>query len=109
MFGTVLQIARAEGFRGGARHAVQSTNTATAWRSSPATATPPALRQPRQYRHGRHQRADPGAGGLSQLRRLEASAFGDTKQHGIEGVRFYTKVKTVTAAGRRASAETRAS
>ena len=25
------------------------------------------------------------------------SAFGDTNQHGIEGVKFYTKVKTVTA------------
>jgi malonate-semialdehyde dehydrogenase (acetylating)/methylmalonate-semialdehyde dehydrogenase len=25
------------------------------------------------------------------------SAFGDTNQHGIEGVRFYTKIKTVTA------------
>jgi malonate-semialdehyde dehydrogenase (acetylating)/methylmalonate-semialdehyde dehydrogenase len=29
------------------------------------------LRQQRQDRHGRHQRADPGAGRLSQLRRLE--------------------------------------
>ncbi|HEY7900348.1 MAG TPA: hypothetical protein VIC25_04095, partial [Caulobacteraceae bacterium] len=25
------------------------------------------------------------------------SAFGDTNQHGMEGVKFYTKVKTVTA------------
>jgi malonate-semialdehyde dehydrogenase (acetylating)/methylmalonate-semialdehyde dehydrogenase len=25
------------------------------------------------------------------------SAFGDTNQHGIEGVKFYTKVKTITA------------
>jgi len=25
------------------------------------------------------------------------SAFGDANQHGMEGVRFYTKVKTVTA------------
>ena len=25
------------------------------------------------------------------------SAFGDTNQHGMEGVRFWTKVKTVTA------------
>ena len=25
------------------------------------------------------------------------SAFGDANQHGLEGVRFYTKVKTVTA------------
>jgi len=25
------------------------------------------------------------------------SAFGDTNQHGVEGVKFYTKVKTITA------------
>ncbi len=25
------------------------------------------------------------------------SGFGDANQHGMEGVRFYTKVKTVTA------------
>jgi hypothetical protein len=25
------------------------------------------------------------------------SAFGDANQHGMEGVRFYTKVKTITA------------
>ncbi|MEQ1510282.1 MAG: methylmalonate-semialdehyde dehydrogenase (CoA acylating), partial [Sphingopyxis sp.] len=25
------------------------------------------------------------------------SAFGDTNQHGMEGVKFWTKVKTVTA------------
>jgi hypothetical protein len=29
------------------------------------------FRQPHQYRHGRHQRADPGAARLSHLRRLE--------------------------------------
>ncbi|MCC7045433.1 MAG: aldehyde dehydrogenase family protein, partial [Alphaproteobacteria bacterium] len=36
------------------------------------------------------------------------SAFGDTNQHGPEGVRFYTKIKTVTArwpTGIRAGAE----
>jgi hypothetical protein len=27
------------------------------------------------------------------------SAFGDTNQHGMEGVKFWTKIKTVTAAG----------
>jgi malonate-semialdehyde dehydrogenase (acetylating)/methylmalonate-semialdehyde dehydrogenase len=48
-----------------------STNTATAPRSSPATATPRAISQPHQYRHGRRQCADPGAAGLSHLRRLE--------------------------------------
>ena len=31
------------------------------------------------------------------LRRLEALGFGDTNQHGMEGVRFCTKIKTVTA------------
>ncbi|MGH6993544.1 MAG: CoA-acylating methylmalonate-semialdehyde dehydrogenase, partial [Caulobacteraceae bacterium] len=25
------------------------------------------------------------------------SAFGDANQHGIEGVKFYTKIKTVTS------------
>jgi malonate-semialdehyde dehydrogenase (acetylating)/methylmalonate-semialdehyde dehydrogenase len=38
----------------------------------------------------------------------KGSAFGDTNQHGPEGVRFYTKVKTVTSrwpAGIRAGAE----
>ena len=38
----------------------------------------------------------------------KASAFGDTNQHGPEGVRFYTKIKTVTArwpTGIRAGAE----
>jgi len=25
------------------------------------------------------------------------SAFGDTNQHGMEGVKFWTKVKTITA------------
>ena len=27
----------------------------------------------------------------------KSSAFGDTNQHGMEGVKFWTKVKTVTA------------
>lgn len=27
----------------------------------------------------------------------KASAFGDHNQHGMDGVRFYTRVKTVTA------------
>ena len=38
----------------------------------------------------------------------KSSAFGDTNQHGPEGVRFYTKIKTVTSrwpAGIRAGAE----
>ena len=46
--------------------------------------------------HGRHQRADPRAGRLPLLRRLEALAFGDHSIYGPEGVRFYTRLKTVT-------------
>ena len=83
--------------RGGPGAAVQATPTATASPSSPATAAPRASSPPGQGRHGRHQCADPGAGGLPHLRRLEALAFGDTNQHGMEGRAFYTKVKTVTA------------
>ena len=59
-------------------------------------------------RHGRRQRADPGADGVPQLRWVEASLFGDMAVHGMEGVRFYTRLKTVTArwpTGIRAGAE----
>jgi malonate-semialdehyde dehydrogenase (acetylating)/methylmalonate-semialdehyde dehydrogenase len=47
-------------------------------------------------RHGRHQRADPGSGRLSLLRRLEAVPL-RRYIYGPEGVRFYTRLKTVTA------------
>jgi malonate-semialdehyde dehydrogenase (acetylating)/methylmalonate-semialdehyde dehydrogenase len=55
------------------------------------------FRRQGQCRHGRHQRADPGADRLLHLRRLEASGFGDLNQHGPDSIRFYTKTKTVTS------------
>ena len=48
-------------------------------------------------RHGRDQRADPGAGGLLLVRRLEGSLFGDTHIYGPEGIHFYTRGKVVTS------------
>ena len=53
------------------------------------------VRAPGPGRHGRHQRADPGADGVARLRRLEASLFGDMHAYGEEGVRFYTKQKSI--------------
>ena len=50
-----------------------------------------------QRRHGRRQRADPGAGELLQLRRLEGALFGDTHMYGPEGINFYTRTKVVTS------------
>ena len=48
-------------------------------------------------RPGGHQRADPGAGRVLQLRRLEGSLFGDLHMYGPEGVQFYTRAKVVTS------------
>ena len=49
-------------------------------------------------RHGGHQRADPRADGLPQLRRLEALAVRRPRTcTARDGVRFYTRLKTVTA------------
>ena len=74
-----------------------STSTATASPSSPATATPRAS-SPRgsmsawsasTCRSRCRSPITPSAAG-------SASGFGDTNQHGMEGVRFWTKVKTIT-------------
>ena len=46
-------------------------------------------------RHGRHQRADTGTDGVARLRRLEDSLFGDMHAYGEEGVRFYTRQKSM--------------
>ncbi len=84
--------------RGGARPAHASISTATASPSSPATATPRAS----------SRRASRSAWSASTCRSRcrspitpsaagSARAFGDTNQHGMEGVRFCTKTKTVTA------------
>ncbi len=55
-----------------------------------------------------HQRADPGAGRLPHLRRLEALGLRRHQPARHGGGAFYTKVKTVTAAlaGRRHAGET---
>ena len=53
--------------------------------------------QQNQCRHGRHQRADPGAAGLSHLWRVEEIRFGDLNQHGPDAFKFYTRTKTVTS------------
>ena len=53
------------------------------------------VRAPGRDRHGRHQRADPGADGLARLRRLEAQPVRRHHAYGEEGVRFYTRHKTV--------------
>jgi hypothetical protein len=42
---------------------------------------------------GRHQRADPAVGGLPLLGGWKRTASGDANQRGMEGVRFYTKVR----------------
>jgi malonate-semialdehyde dehydrogenase (acetylating)/methylmalonate-semialdehyde dehydrogenase len=46
--------------------------------------------------HGGHQRAHPRADGLALLRRLEVqSLFGDMHTYGEDGVRFYTRQKSI--------------
>jgi len=54
------------------------------------------IHQPHPDRHGRGQRADPVPMAFTAWR-LEALAFGDMAVQGMEGVRFYTRLKTVTA------------
>ena len=54
------------------------------------------LRVPGSGRHGRRQRADPGAGGLPHLRRLEAVRLRRPQPARPASILFYTKVKTVT-------------
>jgi len=55
------------------------------------------MSRPRSIRHGRHQRADPGADRVLHFRGWKKSGFGDLNQHGPDSIRFYTKTKTVTA------------
>jgi NAD-dependent aldehyde dehydrogenases len=63
---------------------------------------------PNQDRHGRNQHSDPGADGIPFFGGWKASIFGDHYMHGPEGVRFYTRLKTITSrwpTGIRAGAE----
>ena len=55
------------------------------------------VRPPGAGRHGRHQRADPGADGVAWhgFGGWKKSLFGDMHAYGEEGVRFYTKQKSI--------------
>ena len=84
--------------RGSASRCRASTSTATASPSSPATATPRAS-SPRRVNVGMVgiNVPIPVPVAYHTFGGWKRSAFGDTNQHGMEGVRFWTKVKTVTA------------
>jgi hypothetical protein len=63
------------------------------------------IRLARERRHGRDQRADSCSLAYYSFGGWKRSVFGDANQHGPDGVRFFTRVKTVTARlaqGRRA-------
>ena len=55
-----------------------------------------ALPERDRGRHGRHQRADPGADGVFSFGGWKSSLFGDLHMHGMEGVDFYTRTKAIT-------------
>ena len=95
----MLQIVRAESFEEAVAPAEPSTSTATASPSSPATATPRAS-SPRRVNVGMVgiNVPIPVPVAYHTFGGWKRSGFGDTNQHGMEGVRFWTKVKTVTAA-----------
>lgn len=81
------------------RGCLPSTNTATEWRSSPATATP------RDFA----SKVDVGMVGVSVPIPLpiachtfggrKCSGFGDLHQHGPDSIRFDPRTKTVKASG----------
>ena len=48
-------------------------------------------------RYGGRQRADPGADGFHSFGGWKRSIFGALNVHGNDGVRFYTRMKTITA------------
>ena len=98
IFGPVLQIMRVGSFEEGAALATDHPyGNGTSIFTQKRRRRPYLCRQGGS-RHGRHQRADSGSARFPQLRWLEgSSAFGDHNQYGMEGLRFYTKVKTVTA------------
>jgi malonate-semialdehyde dehydrogenase (acetylating)/methylmalonate-semialdehyde dehydrogenase len=96
IFGPVLQMVRAKDFEE-ALACRASINMAMASRSSPATA---------MRRANSPARVNVGMVGINvpipvpvayhTFGGWKRSAFGDTNQHGMEGVKFWTKVKTVT-------------
>ena len=72
IFGPVLQIVRADDFEEALRAAERAPVRQRRRHLHPQRPRRARIRRAGQCRHGRHQRADPGAGRLSQLRRLEA-------------------------------------
>jgi malonate-semialdehyde dehydrogenase (acetylating)/methylmalonate-semialdehyde dehydrogenase len=97
IFGPVLQIVRANTFEE-AVACRASTSTATASPSSPATAAPRAS-SPRKVNVGMVgiNVPIPVPVAYHTFGGWKRSAFGDTNQHGPEGLKFWTKTKTVTA------------
>ena len=72
IFGPVLQIARATGFRRSDRAALEPSIWQRRRDLHPRRRCGARIRRARQSRHGRHQHSDPRAARLSHLRRLEA-------------------------------------
>ena len=98
-----------EELRRGGRDGRRSTSTATAWRSSPATATRrgPSRTTSRSGMVGVNVPI-PVPMAFHSFGGWKASLFGDHHMHGPEGVRFYTRLKTITTrwpTGMRAEAE----
>jgi len=61
--------------------------------------TAPHVRASCPGRHGRHQRAIPVPMAFHSFGGWKRSLFGDHAIHGMEGVRFNTRLKTITSAG----------
>ena len=97
IFGPVLSVVRVDTYDE-ALHLSTTTRTATARRSSPATAARPASSSSTQRRHGRRQRAHPGARRPTTASAgWKASLFGDLHMYGPDGIQFYTRTKVVTS------------
>ena len=97
IFGPVLSVIRADSYEARSTWSTAAP-TATAPRSSPTTAAPPAGSSPRPRSawsastcRSRCPMAYYSFGGW------KASLFGDTHMHGTEGVHFYTRGKVVTS------------
>ncbi len=108
IFGPVLSITRAPDYATAAK-LINDHDSATQRDLHPRRRRGPRLRPRDRGRHGRHQRADPGADGLPLFGGLKASLFGDHHMHGPGGVRFYTRLKTITTRCPPASAPARIS
>ena len=97
IFGPVLTVVRVAGYEEGVgadqRQPVRQRHGdlhPRRWRRPPVPVRRPG-------RHGRHQRADPGAGRYYRFGGWKASLFGDPHMYGPEGINFYTRGKVVTS------------